>query len=232
MTQCTPAHQVNVPTALGRLSSLVWLSAVALLCYAGVAAMWQLKPSLSAVNNQPRASGAFSTLTAGVPQTDTLTETVWLPVVYKDWCAARVRNGDFEMGPQIWTPTNQIVTSGWTGAHSGNWYAELFGGSLQQSLLCPIDSSEPYLAFWYWASEHGTARVQELHINVNGVTVDILNLKLPPWQKWIQKTTDLRPYIGQTVSIEFEWVCDRFGFVSLDDIGFQSNWVVPPPPWP
>ncbi len=84
--------------------------------------------------------------------------------------------------------------------------------SIYQQVTVPAGTSE--LSFWYWPAtvDSVTFDWQDVYVtNTSGTILATVMHTADNSKKWINKTFDMTPYIGQTVRIEFLVHSDGFG---------------------
>jgi hypothetical protein len=132
-------------------------------------------------------------------------------------------NGGFESGTASWTAASGVITSDATeAAHAGTWKAWLDGygaahtDTLYQQIAIPSTASSVSLSFWLRvdSSETTTTTVYDtLKVQVRSSTGAVLATlatysNLDKGTTFLQKTSDLTAYKGQTVRIYFEGIED------------------------
>jgi hypothetical protein len=171
----------------------------------------------------------------------TLSYPIYLPSIYRNPTVTPTSqpfellpNGDFELGPVIWT---QYSYKGWPvifqtfpsdiSPYDGKWAAWL-GGDIDETAYIEqqvfVSSTLPYISYWYWIVLSVVCTGGLGMVTVNGGVVEKYNL-CNETGEWVQRVIDLTAYAGQVVLIQIRTECDSNTTSSLyvDRVGFQAN---------
>jgi hypothetical protein len=156
-------------------------------------------------------------------------------------------NGDFEQGRDVgWAEVHNhddvsIRTSfpPTVAPHSGTWAAWLGGAYNDVTTIAQqvtISAERPYLGYWYWiasADVCGATIYDSGGVTVNNTLIEGYPLcSSANTEGWRLRGVDLRPYIGQQVTIVLFAVTDGSlnSNLFIDDVALLE--VLPPPPSP
>ncbi|MFE9629784.1 M28 family peptidase [Streptomyces sp. NPDC006463] len=193
--------------------------------------------SSSTLSVQVGASTVPGTYTLTVTGSGTVshTTTYTLTVSGGGTCTPRqlVVNGGFENGASPWTATGGVITnqSGQV-PHGGGYMAWLNGygsthtDSASQSLTIPSGCSSYQLAFFLHidTDEDESVVYDRFTVSVGGQTLATLS-NLDANSGYVQKSYDLSPFAGKTVTLKFNGVEDQSlqtSFV-VDDVTVQVS---------
>jgi hypothetical protein len=125
----------------------------------------------------------------------------------------KVANPGFESGATSWTQTTGVITNDSTKAHAGTWLGWLDGygtthtDSLSQSIVLPTATSAS-LSLWLKvtsAETTTTTAYDTLKVQVvSGTTTTTLATysNLNKGSTYVQKTLNMTPYVGKTVTLK------------------------------
>ncbi|MGW7453645.1 M28 family peptidase [Streptomyces sp. NPDC054787] len=193
--------------------------------------------SSSALSVQVGAGTVPGTYTLTVTGSGTVshTTTYTLTVTGSGGCTPRqlVVNGGFESGSSPWTATSGVITnqSGQL-PHSGSYKAWLNGygsshtDSASQSLSIPSGCASYQLSFFLHidTDENENVVYDRFTVSVGGQTLETFS-NLNANSGYVQKTYDLAPFAGQSVTLKFNGVEDQSlqtSFV-VDDVTVQVS---------
>jgi len=179
--------------------------------------------------------GTYPVTITGQSTTTNQTATVSLVVSPP---AGTLVNGDFESGLSGWTTGGVFApTSSTVQAHSPT-HSALLGASatpepngdssLAQTVTVPTSGTST-LSFWYWPATTDTITYdwQEAQIrSATGATLASIMKIDTNTQAWTNKTFDLTPYAGQTISLWFNVHGDGYGdltYMYLDDVSLTNS---------
>ena len=169
--------------------------------------------------------------------TTTTTQTVTVSLVVSP-TPGTIANGNFESGLSGWTTGGVFAPTSSTVQANSPTHSALLGASstpepngdssLAQTVSVPT-SGTTTLSFWYWPHTADTITYdwQEAQVrNTSGATLASIMKIDSNTQAWTQKTFDLTPYAGQTVSLWFNVHGDGYGdltYLYIDDVTLANS---------
>jgi PKD repeat protein len=163
------------------------------------------------------ASGVY-TVTLTVTDNAGATHSVSKSVTVGSVASQLLLNPGFESGATVWTGTTAAITSNTSRTpRTGTWYAWLGGNgvtsteTLSQSVAIPAGRTSATLSLYLkidtaettTTTAYDTLTVQVLNSAGSVVKTCATYSNLNKGTSYVQRTCDLTPYIGQTVSVRF-----------------------------
>jgi M6 family metalloprotease-like protein len=167
-----------------------------------------------------------------------LVKSVFLPLAARDLISALpLVNGNFEAGTAGW---GEYSTHGWAlilqeaqlpvTPHSGNW-AVWLGGSYNETAYIQqqvtVLASQPYLAYWHWASSEETECIWDFGmVMVDGKVEESYGLcAANNTGGWAAHSVNLSAYAGRTVWVQIRAETDSYlnSNLFVDDVSFQTS---------
>lgn len=147
-------------------------------------------------------------------------------------------NGNFERGPVSWQESSQqhaaLISArpelGGVAPHSGEWAAWLGGVENEVAVISqPVTIMAQRARLHYWVhilSTETTCHDDHFSLLVNAqLVIDQFDLCAAQSSDWYERTVDLRPWLGQTITLSWQVVTNGNGQTSnlfLDDIALVA----------